>query len=134
MTQLILIRGLPGSGKSTLARIIRRFGYIHIETDQFWGEDYNFDISRIKEAHEWCQNRTKTYLKDGMWVIVANTFTTKKEMRPYFEMAKELDVKVQVILCQGQWENIHNVPEQVLEKMKNRFEYDISELFNETRN
>ena len=134
MTQLILIRGLPGSGKSTLARKIQKLGYNHLETDQFWGKDYNFDISRIKEAHEWCQSTTKNYLKEGLWVIVANTFTTKKEMLPYFEMAKDLDVNVQVILCQGQWKNIHNVPEQVLEKMKNRFEYDISELFNETRN
>ena len=51
--KLLLIRGLPGSGKSTLAKNLIGY-YMHKETDMFWGEDYAFDASRLKEAHEWC--------------------------------------------------------------------------------
>ena len=126
---LILVRGLPGSGKSTIAKSLSNF--IHLETDQFWGPDYIFDISRIREAHEWCQNETERHLKLGNDVVVSNTFTTLKEMRPYFQMAGHHNIKPQVILAQGQWKNVHNVPAEVLGKMKERFEFDISYLYKE---
>jgi len=66
--------------------------YNHLETDQFWMVDgeYKFDMSRIKEAHQWCQDKTKSMLNMGQSVVVSNTFTTQKEMKPYFDMAKEL--------------------------------------------
>ena len=51
---LILVRGLPGSGKSTLASEIAGQAFretIHLETDQFWGPDYQFDMAKgIKES------------------------------------------------------------------------------------
>ena len=90
MNRLVLIRGLPGSGKSTLAKCMTNF--IHLETDMFWGTDYNFDITRIKEALEWL---------------------------------KEYGIVPQIITCEGSFRNIHNVPEEVIEKMKARFEYNI---------
>ena len=130
--KLTLVRGLPGSGKSTLAEILAHSldrGY-HLETDQFWGEEYKFDISRIQEAYQWCQDETGLFLYRGRSVVVSNTFTTKKELRPYFEIAKEFSIVPQVILCQGQYGNIHNVPQNTLDRMKARFEYDISELYN----
>jgi len=130
--RLILIRGLPGSGKSTMAKSFSD-DYVRLETDMFWYDvdgNYNFDISRIKEAHEWCQMETRKYF--GVYggdVIVSNTFTTKKELQPYFDLAKEFDIVPNVILCQNQWDNVHNVPQEALDRMKARFEYDISELF-----
>lgn len=125
---MILVRGLPGSGKSTIAKNLIGF-YMHRETDMFWGEDYNFDINRIKEAHEWCQAEVRKLLEAGFSVVVSNTFTTKKEMVPYFAMAKEFGFVPHVVLCQGQWKNTHNVPADTLERMKARFEYDIGELY-----
>lgn len=129
---LILVRGLPGSGKSTIAQqIAMYFENEHIETDMFWMQDgeYKFDIARIKEAHEWCQNKTRELLEIFDNVVVANTFTTKKELQPYFDIAKEFGIVPNVILCQNQWQNIHNVPQEAMDRMKARFEYDISELF-----
>jgi hypothetical protein len=62
-------------------------------------------------------------------VIVSNTFTTKKELRPYFNLAKHYDIIPVVIVCQNQFESIHDVPSETLEKMKSRFQYNIDELF-----
>lgn len=127
--QLILVRGLPGSGKSTLARTYCAYRcWQHLETDQFWGPDYNFDFARLGEAHQWCKDETRKFLNVGVSVAVSNTFTTKKELQPYFDIAAEFGITPQVILCQGKWGNVHNVPEEVLVKMKNRFEYDISDM------
>lgn len=125
---LTLIRGLPGSGKSSVASMFK--GYIHLETDQFWGPNYEFDRSRLGEAHAWCQAETRKWLLEWRTsVVVSNTFTTKEEMAPYFAIAKEAGIVPQVILCQGQWNSIHKVPADVIERMADRFEYDISDLY-----
>lgn len=133
--QLILVRGLPGSGKSTHARVIANeiFRCARIEADMYFVKDgeYLFDASKLGEAHKWCLDNTRELLSDGVSVVVSNTFTTKKELKPYFDIAKQLGIKPHVILCQGNYKNIHNVPEETIKKMNNRFEYDISELFNE---
>jgi predicted kinase len=130
--KLILIRGLPGSGKSTLAkRIASGFG-VHVEADMFFTDidgKYVFDISKIKEAHQWCQERTRHWLTEGAHVIVSNTFTTAGELRPYFDIAKEFDIVPNVILAQNNFGNVHDVPAEALERMKQRFQYDISELY-----
>lgn len=133
--QLILVRGLPGSGKSTHARVIANeiFRCARIEADMYFTKngEYVFDTKKLGDAHKWCLDTTSELLSDGISVVVSNTFTTKKELKPYFDIAKELGIKPHVILCQGNYKNIHNVPEETIKKMKNRFEYDISELFNE---
>jgi len=120
--QLILIRGLPGSGKSTLAKSL---GFTHFEADMFFGEDYQFDAIKLKDAHAWCQQSTEEALANGQNVVVSNTFTQAWEMEPYFKMAKKWGVKPQVILCQGKFKNIHNVPENAIERMRQRFQYDV---------
>jgi len=147
--ELILIRGLPGSGKSTIAEMMR--DYIHLETDNYWMNDgvYRFDISRIKAAHEWCLDRTKFWLHDikvnneyhkayssgdtpcviPKGVVVANTFTTLLEIEPYFFIAKEFNIIPSIILCQSKFENIHGVPDDVFKKMRERFQYDVSDLY-----
>lgn len=128
LMKLVLVRGLPGSGKSTLAKNLIGY-YMHIETDMFWGKDYAFDASKLGEAHAWCQSETRRLLSAGFSPVVSNTFTTKKELKPYFEIAKEFGIVPTVILCQGKWGNVHGVPSEVLERMEARFEYDIGELY-----
>lgn len=130
---LVLIRGIPGSGKSTLAEALQKVtGDVWMETDAFWrtpNNEYAFDITRLREAHEWCQDQTERYLNDGLSVIVSNTFTTQKEMKPYFEIAKSFGIRPQVILCQGNFGNVHNVPVETLAKMTERFQYDLPDLW-----
>lgn len=126
--KLILVRGLPGSGKSTVAR---QFDGVHIEADEYFmiNGEYRFDHTKLKQAHEWCQEKTREALKSRFTAVVSNTFTTLKELRPYFDIASEFDIVPNVIVAQGEFGNIHNVPEETLEKMKARFAYDISELY-----
>lgn len=128
--KMILVRGLPGSGKSTIAKNLIGW-YWHLETDQFWMKDgeYKFDASKLGEAHQWCQNETRNLMNRGFSPVVSNTFTTRKELQPYFDIAKEFHIVPQVILCQAQYGNIHNVPEETLKRMEARFEYDISDMY-----
>lgn len=128
--KLLLVRGLPGSGKSTLAKNLIGW-YWHLETDQFWMKDgeYQFELARLGEAHQWCLDQTRKLLRSGFSPVVSNTFTTKKEMQPYFDLAREFDVVPTVILCQNAFGSVHNVPPETLERMAGRFEYDLSDLF-----
>lgn len=136
-----MVRGIPGSGKSTLARNLFELygvgqGYYgqatHFEADMYFMDEhgnYNFDVSKLYHAHKWCQDKTRERLEHGDIVIVSNTFTTKKELKPYFDMAREFGIVPVVYLAQNQFNNVHNVPAEKLQKMRDRFQYDISELF-----
>jgi len=126
---LYLVRGLPGSGKSTFSKTL---GGIHIEADQYFVDvegNYNFDGSKIKLAHEYCRTQTEAWMKtDGDQVnvnkiIVSNTFTQEWEMEPYFELAKTYGYKVFSIIVENRHKgtNVHGVPEEKIEQMKNRF-------------
>ena len=135
--QLYLIRGVPGSGKSTLARIIQGSSInimAHYEADQYFMENgqYNFNPAYLRQAHLQCFRNTKAALESGRSVVVANTFTTKKEMREYFELAKEFSVRPLVITCNSGLKSVHNVPEEAMERMIARFDNTAQdELFNE---
>jgi predicted kinase len=142
MPELILVRGIPGSGKSTLAKTLMYFrqsvdyaDFDHFEADQFFIDQktgkYNFDASKLNQAHNWCLDQTREGLTRNAVVYVSNTFTTKRELKPYFEMAKEFGIVPVVYLAQNQFNNVHNVPEDKLQAMRDRFQYDITELFAE---
>jgi predicted kinase len=129
MKTLYIVRGVPGSGKSTFAKSI---GGIHIEADQFIMMDgkYNFDITKIKLAHKYCQNQTEAWMKtDGTQVnndkiVVSNTFTQEWEMEPYFKLAEKYGYRTFSLIVENRHGGVneHDVPEDKLEIMKNRFE------------
>jgi hypothetical protein len=93
--------------------------------------NYNFDVTKLHQAHTWCHNKTREALEQNRTVVVSNTFTTKKELKPYFDMAREFGIVPIVYLAQNQFNNVHNVPADKLQAMRDRFQYDISELFAE---
>lgn len=132
---LTIIRGVPGSGKSTLAKkIMTSIGNLvteHFEADMFFYKDgvYCYDGMQIGAAHQWCQERTDDALFYKFNVIVSNTFTTIKEMKPYFLIAKKYGIIPQIIHCQNEYGSIHGVPDEVMQKMRQRFSYDLAPLY-----
>lgn len=129
MPKLHIIRGLPGSGKSTMAKALEQaddyLHTIHIETDQYFIRPdgfYDFDPALLKRAHKWCQDEARFHLENEYDVIVSNTFTQRWEVQPYIDMAKELGAKLTITVAKGKYKNIHDVPEEVIEKMKARWE------------
>lgn len=128
--KLILIRGLPGSAKSTLAKMIATENCIHLEADMYFMKDgeYHWRASDISVAHAWCQSRTHDELSNGNSAIVSNTFTTQKEIDPYLEIARKYNIKPMIILMQNDFGNVHNVPQEAIDRMKARFQYQIELL------
>ena len=125
---LILLRGLPGSGKSTLAKLLVDKDYCHKEADMFFVDregNYNFDPSKIKDAHSWCKGEVAHLMKyEHSPIVVSNTFTQEWEMDDYYKMAEELGYLVTSIITENRHggKNEHGVPDDKLETMKNRFE------------
>lgn len=122
---LIIIQGLPGSGKTTLAKeISSQFNIPYFEADQYFEDkdgNYNFNPNYLHNAHTSCQIRTFSRLKAGCSCICSNTFLADKEFKAYFLAAKHYNAKVFVIKMTTQYGSIHNIPEKIMQRMKNRF-------------
>jgi uridine kinase len=132
---LILLRGLPGSGKTTLGEVI-----LHstqgskpdvISADNYFIDDkgnYNFDSTKLKEAHNNCQQICAERMRlEFSKVVVANTFTEEWEMKPYFDMAERYKYRIHTIIVENRHggKNIHGVPDEKLQQMKDRFQIKI---------
>ena len=127
MRNLILLRGVPGAGKSTVAKL---FGHepCHYEADMFFIDHrnvYQFDASKLKDAHNWCRHKTMDAMKAGHpTVIVSNTFTQEWEMEAYYLLAEELGYNVFSLVVENRHDGVneHGVPEDKLKAMRDRFE------------
>jgi predicted kinase len=131
---IFLVRGIPGSGKSTFAKHIWD-DFVICEADKYFVNketgEYNFDPSKLKEAHEWCRNEVETRMKDHQAnpqyypeIVVSNTFTQEWEMQSYMDLAKKYGYRVTTLIIENRHggSNIHNVPEETLDRMRQRFE------------
>jgi predicted kinase len=132
---LYIVRGIPGSGKSTFAKKLVEHDFLVCEADKYFVDketgEYKFDFTKIKEAHKFCQDLVETYMKDSLVndqfyreIAVSNTFTQEWEMEHYMELAKKYGYTVFTLVVENRHggKNIHNVPEEIIEKMKQRFE------------
>ena len=120
---LYIIRGVPGSGKSTLAH---KLTDNVVEADQYFYDDkgnYNWSADKLNQAHNWCFYTVKKYMEEGRdKIAVANTFVKNKDYKRYVELAKEFSYKVDIRTCTGNYQNIHNVPDETVEKMRSKFQ------------
>jgi hypothetical protein len=85
---------------------------------------YHYDPELIGIAHAWCQDTARQALTcTTQDVVVSNTSTTEKEVKVYKDMADELGVRFISIIVENRHgnESVHNVPQEAVEKMRNRF-------------
>jgi hypothetical protein len=131
---LILLRGVPGSGKSTFANHMWDSGVV-FEADKFFYDvegQYKFDGSKLKEAHEWCRRSVQeameqNHLSAGQYypeIIVSNTFTREWEMQAYLDLAKQFEYHVVSLIVENRHggKNVHGVPDEKVQEMRDRFE------------
>jgi predicted kinase len=131
---LYIVRGLPGSGKSTFALNLVGADFLVCEADKYFMIDgeYKFDATKLKQAHEFCRNTVETYMRDNVeandqfyrQIAVSNTFTQEWEMQPYIDLAKKYGYTVFTIVVENRHGGVnqHGVPDEVLTKMRDRFE------------
>ena len=119
---LRIVRGIPGSGKSTWAK--KMFKSVMLENDMFCmkNDKYMFDaelhIDRIKD----CENFTEQFLAKDMDVVVVNTFVKGEYMNPYFALAFKYKAQVEVYTVVGDFGSIHDVPDDIIQSMKDSWE------------
>jgi ABC-type molybdenum transport system ATPase subunit/photorepair protein PhrA len=121
---LYCVRGIAGSGKSTFAKTL---GGRHYEADMFFIDpilgEYKFDGSKIKLAHEWCQNRVEGDMVLNVdKIVVSNTFIKRGELAKY----TSLGFPYEIIECKGNYENVHGVPAEVVARMKANYQETIN--------
>ena len=123
MSKLTLIRGLPGSGKSTMARkIALETGALHVEADMWINYSEKWRKESVKMAHAICQEQAHKALYYGRDAVVSNTFTQRWEMQPYLDMAEITSAQVEIITATGDYGSIHDVPDEVIQAMRERWE------------
>ena len=130
---MFLITGASGAGKSTLAQklasnangLIEPISDIR-EADDYWyiigHGKYKFVPHLLPKAHQWCQDGVRNILDKGLNVIVSNTNIRPRERAPYFKMAKEYGYKVVFIHLRSQFKSVHNVPDEVVKRMRDSYE------------
>jgi len=124
---LYMIRGLPGSGKTTLAETLAALRDVAaMAADDFFYRDgvYEFDASLLHHAHQDCQVRCKNAMFVGIKnIVIHNTFTTDKEMKPYLKFAEEFGYRVTTMIVENRHgcKSVHGVPDETMEKMRDRF-------------
>jgi hypothetical protein len=120
---LMLFRGLPGSGKSTAASLL---GCPHFEADQYFMNNgvYEWSADKLHAAHLYCHSATGFAMdREEPLIAVSNTFTKESELKGYYELAAEKGYRVVSLIVENRHEgvNVHGVPEEKLEIMRNRF-------------
>ncbi len=130
MKRVVILSGPPGSGKSTWAAQHYPDATVcsadNFFTDEETGE-YNFDPSRIAEAHAMCQLKFLLNLQrdDGV-IVVDNTNIRYWERATYDTAARIMGWEVQTVLfvvrtleqvktCADR--NVHGVPRDVVARM-----------------
>lgn len=121
---ILIIRGAPGAGKSTIADALVSKGLFkaYVEADQYYIEkygEYKWSPQEVFQAHQWCKEKVEWYMVRDYSVIVSNTFIRHQDVTPYLELADKYGYLVQeMILWETPFQNIHGVPQEVVDKKR----------------
>lgn len=133
---LWLLRGVSSCGKTTLAKTLQQqfdvgdedalTSCYSVAADDFFYDDegkYCFDVNKLSDAHWWCQDMVDDFMDLSIGnIIVHNTLTTEKEMKPYLDMAEKYGYKVVSLVVEKRHDstNNHEVPEHALKRQEQR--------------
>ena len=126
MKQLIILRGVSGAGKSTVAEIISEGYWPICEADQqHYTESgvYDWKPENVGKAHAWCQGIVRDAMASNLnKIIVSNTSTTEKELKPYLALAEEFGYQVISLIVENRHGNdsIHEVPQYIRDQQEKR--------------
>lgn len=124
---LIIIRGIPGCGKSTFANLIGSFICTADDYHMVDGK-YDWKPENAGSAHVKCQKKVEWGMTEGISkIVVANTTTTKKELKPYYDLAEKYGYTVFSVIVENRHNGVneHNVPEETLNRMRERFDIQL---------
>jgi predicted kinase len=115
---VILLRSVSGAGKSTFANLLaENEGYVVVSADDYFTDadgNYNFDASKLGEAHRSCQENFMYWLTytDAKCIIVANTNTKERDFSFYENAAKEHGAMFISLIVENRHGNtdVHQVP------------------------
>lgn len=126
MKQLIILRGVSGAGKSTVAEIISEGYWPICEADQYHYTEsgvYDWKPENVGKAHAWCQSIVRDAMASNIKkIIVSNTSTTEKELKPYLTLAEEFGYQVISLVVENRHGNdsIHEVPQHIRDQQEER--------------
>lgn len=125
--ELVIMRGPSGSGKSTYTKKHLSDAVV-CSADHYFERDgeYKFDRTKLGAAHGYCKGKVQTEMKKGTpLLVVDNTNTQIREMKPYVKLARKHGYTVRFVRLETPVEvaaarNTHGVPEEAVQRMAAR--------------
>lgn len=119
--------GVPGSGKSTWGKKQTNAAYCSADLFFMKNGSYNFDFTKLGAAHGSCFKAFEKAIEDKQDVIVDNTNTRLKEIRPYYDKAIQNGYQVNLVFVKCDPEiaaarNLHQVPKEKVLEMHQRIQ------------
>ena len=130
----VVMRGLPASGKSTKATVwAKQLNAVVASADNYFVTPdgrYEWDATKLPEAHAWCRAHFDEALRAGRSVVVDNTNVLRKHFAYYVEAALRAGytVKVDSLFDGGCTDeqlvarNVHGVKLHSIQRMRKQWE------------
>lgn len=121
---LIILRGISGSGKSTFAKLLGKAicsaddYFVSINGEYLWKEE---DLGK---AHRWCTKKSEMFMERNISpIIISNTCVKARDLKPYTKLAEKYGYRVFSVIVENRHNgiNTHNVPEEVLNQQRQKF-------------
>jgi predicted kinase len=134
---LIVMRSASGAGKSSFVELLKESNpsAISCSADKFFIDkdgSYNFDVTKLGQAHKSCQLQFDAALIDEKinLIILDNTNTKPSDWKYYEDKAREAGLRVVFVVLENRHGgvNVHNVPDEVLERQANTIKQNLKLL------
>ena len=125
MKAVYILRGVSGCGKSTLANQLAGDWGAICSADYYFTRDgkYEFNHSKLKEAHLYCRELFNQAIRNGTdTIVVDNTNTLWAHADYYYEEAMKAGYSVISLVVENRHggKNVHNVPAETIEKQESQ--------------